>query len=267
MFYWIYDYPIIWVGALFAVATVAITLGGIALLGPTMRAWLHADRPANEAIGYILASFSVLYGILLGLLAVESYQNYSTANDIVSREATAISALYRDFGGYPEPERGRLRESLRSYAQEVVQKSWPLQRKGLTPTHETKRVTDLFTAAIAFVPANKAQEILHAEALRQLNVFAEARRVRLNNINMRIPPILWWVVMMGALVHIVLIWMLDVRKHVHLLLGGLLSFYIGVVIFAIAAMDNPFRGEVSDGPEAIQEVVVDLMRAKLSAER
>ncbi len=262
MLYWIYDYPMIWVGAAFAAAAVAITVAGIIFLGPAMRSWLHADRPANEVIGYTLSSFSVLYGILLGLLAVESYQNYSTANDIVSKEASAISALYRDFGGYPPPTRQILQQALRDYALDVVEKSWPMQRKGLTPAHETTLVTELFNQVIGFAPANRAQEILHVEAFRQLNVFAETRRQRLNNITMGIPPILWWVVVIGAAVHIVLIWMLDIRRHVHLLLGGLLSFFIGVVIFAIAAMDNPFRGEVSDGPEAIELVIANLMRAK-----
>ena len=56
-------------------------------------------------------------------------------------------------------------------------------------------------------------------------------------------------VVIGAVPNIVLIWMLDMEVHVHVLLSGVLSVFLGVVIFLIAAMDNPFRGDVSVGPD------------------
>jgi hypothetical protein len=40
----------------------------------------------------------------------------------------------------------------------------------------------------------------------------------------------------------------------HLLFGGARSLFLGIVIFMIAALDNPFRGEVSVGPDPIQLV-------------
>ena len=64
-----------------------------------------------------------------------------------------------------------------------------------------------------------------------------------------LPAILWWVVAFGALLNIVLIWMQDMEIHVHLILGGVLASILGAVIFLIAALDNPFRGIVSVGPD------------------
>ena len=58
----------------------------------------------------------------------------------------------------------------------------------------------------------------------------------------------------------VLIAMLDMEIRVHLIFGGALSLFLGLVIFLIAAMDNPFRGEVSIGPEAFQTVYDTLMK-------
>ena len=62
---------------------------------------------------------------------------------------------------------------------------------------------------------------------------------------------LWWVVAFGALMNIILIWMQDMEIHVHLILGAVLASILGAVIFLIAELDNPFRGEVSIGPESI----------------
>jgi hypothetical protein len=45
-----------------------------------------------------------------------------------------------------------------------------------------------------------------------------------------------------------------------LALGGVLAFFLGTVIFLIASMDNPFRGEVSIQPEAFSTLYWERMR-------
>ncbi len=47
--------------------------------------------------------------------------------------------------------------------------------------------------------------------------------------------------------------------HVHLILGGVLAAILGLVIFSIAALDNPFRGHVSVGPDTIALVYKTLL--------
>jgi hypothetical protein len=57
--------------------------------------------------------------------------------------------------------------------------------------------------------------------------------------------VFWYVVLIGALINIILIWMLDMRFFTHLILGGLLSFFLGVMVFLLIAMDQPLRGAVA----------------------
>jgi hypothetical protein len=59
-------------------------------------------------------------------------------------------------------------------------------------------------------------------------------------------------VLIGGFFHIVLLWLLDMEMHVHLMLSGLLACFIGILIFLIAELDHPFRGEVSSGPGPFQ---------------
>jgi hypothetical protein len=61
--------------------------------------------------------------------------------------------------------------------------------------------------------------------------------------------------------------MLDMEVHVHALLGGALALFLGIVIFMIAALDHPFRGGVSIGPDAIQQVYDSLMNTPPAASR
>lgn len=260
MFDWIYDYPPSLIAAIFAAAALIVTCAGIFVFRPIVRRWLHRVQPANELVGAALNSFAVLYGILVGLIAVEVYQDYSSMGDQVSKEASSLSALYRDVSGFPQPHRADLQEKLRAYAREVVEVSWARQRRGLRPSGESARVTEFYNRLLAFAPANKREEILYAETLRELNALLENRRMRLNSVNSGIPSILWWVVLIGGAFHIVLIWLFDMERHMHLILGGMLSSYIGLVTAFIAVMDRPFRGEVSEGPAAIQDVLESLMK-------
>jgi hypothetical protein len=64
----------------------------------------------------------------------------------------------------------------------------------------------------------------------------------------------------GAVIFVVLLAMLGMEIHVHLILGAAVSLFLGLVIFLIAAMDNPFRGEVSVGPDAFEAIYASLMK-------
>src|SRR6516162_11263538 len=116
MMYWIYDYPGWVIGLLFCGTLVAFTWVGIFLTRATVHSWLHREKRANEMVGLALSSFFVLFGLLLGLLAVATYQNYSNVSDVVDKEASSMAALYTDFSSYPQPVRSQLQDELRELA-------------------------------------------------------------------------------------------------------------------------------------------------------
>jgi hypothetical protein len=133
-------------------------------------------------------------------------------------------------------------------------------KAGIVPTEGSHLVTIFVEDLVAFEPSKKSEEILQAEALRQLNSFIELRRSRLANVTTGIPGVFWAVVAIGAVLTILLLAMLDMEIHVHLILGSAVSLFLGLVIFLIAAMDNPFRGEVSVGPEPFETIYDTLMK-------
>jgi hypothetical protein len=229
MFYWIYDYSSALIGALFAAVFVGFTWLGIIVLRPWVRSWIHGKRTANDMVGFAYSGFSVLYGLLLGLLAVAAYQNFSAVSDLVDKEASDVASLYRDTAGFPEPIKSSLRRELREYTRFVIDKEWLQQRNGIVPTSggDTAFANDLMT----FKPQDRGGEIIFAEALHEFNAFLEIRRERLANVTTGIPAVLWWVVGVGAVLNIILIWMLDMEIHVHLILGGVLALFLGIVIF------------------------------------
>jgi len=259
LFFWIYDQPT-WVMAIvFSVAFAAFGIAGLIVFRRTTYQWMHRSERTNEVVGFAMSSFALLYGLLLGLLAVAAYGSYTGMGDGVTKEASSLSALYRDISGLPEPKRSELQASLRAYTREVIDKSWPLQRKGVVPTGAGKIMKGVVAQLQAFRPASLGEQALFSESLSQLNTLLALRGSRLASVNSGIPDVLWAVVLIGALVNIVLIWMINTERHVHLIITGTLSAFMGLVIFLIVAMDYPFRGEVSIDAAPFEQVYTMVM--------
>ena len=229
---------------------------------------LTAHRPSTHSSavwaqrigGRLYAIFGVIYGLLLGLLAVATYQNYAEVENTVENEASSLAALYRDVSSYPEPKRSELEALLRDYTRYVIDEAWPLQRKGIVPAEAVKKVADCQASLVGFEPQTKSQEALHDAALKQFNAFYEYRRARLHSVTSGIPAVMWYTVAVGALLNIFLLLLFDLRLGIHLLLGGILAFFLATLISLIALMDHPFRGEMSLSRTAFQLVYDQVMK-------
>lgn len=262
MFYWIYDIPVLLVVVLFETAFVATCWLGTILLRPAARRWLDEERRLNDMLGAFLQYFGVIYGLLLGLLAVATWQDRSEVERGIANEAASLAALYRDVSSYPEPDRTELQNLVRGHTRYIIDQVWPLQREGTLPVDERKRVEDIQARLFLFEPRTKGQEALHQTTLREFNTFIEYRRTRRYSVTSGIPAILWYTVAVGALINMILMWLFDLRPNTHWLLGGLISFYLGTIIAVIALLDHPYRGKLGLSPEAFEIVYDDVMRPK-----
>jgi len=259
MFYWIYDLPALWVIVLFEAAFVGVFWLGTLLLRPFIGPWLCEEPRLNDMLAAFLQYFGVIFGLLLGLLAVATYQNRLGVEKSNADEASSLSALYRNITAYPEPSRTELQNLLRDHTRYLIADAWPQQRKGIIPVEEPDRVAMLQAKLAAFEPQTKAQELLHENTLRQFNTFYERRRARIYSLTSGIPTILWYTVAVGTLVNMILLWLFDLRPHAHWILGGLISFYLGTVISVTALMDHPYRGELGLSPDAFQLIYHQVM--------
>jgi len=53
--------------------------------------------------------------------------------------------------------------------------------------------------------------------------------------------VLWYAVLVGAVINIVLLVILRMRPLRQFLLGTITAFYLGVILFAIVSLDDPLR--------------------------
>jgi hypothetical protein len=136
----------------------------------------------------------------------------------------------------------------------VIKYAWPLQRKGIVPVQGGIALTAFVQRLLAFEPQTKSEELLLAETLRQYNRLQEFRQIRRYSTGAGIPSVMWYVVIVGSVINIALVWLFDMKLISHFFLGGLLAFFLATLVFLITALDNPFRGEVSIPPDVFVNV-------------
>ncbi len=260
-FYWVYDLP----NWLFFIITTCVfilfSLLGAFLFSEKLEKKLNLTTDYNNIIAIFLGLSSVFYGITLGLIAVGTFDNFNSTEDKVNNESSALAAIYRDVSILEKPEKSALQNILKKYTQYMINEAWPLQQKGIIPSGDTEIINEFQDQFAKYTPETDKDKIIFTEVFDQYNVLIEKRRLRFNTINSGLPSTIWLILFMGAFVNIVLTWLLVIKnKKLDIVINILNGLLLGSLIFLIAAMDNPFRGEYCIPADSFQLLLDGLMK-------
>lgn len=246
----VYDIPPVRLAVLFSAIAVGAVFVGLLVVKPLARLLFGTGPDFNQNITFGSTGVNLFYGLLLGLLTVSAYQNNERVQQAVLAEATAIGSLYAGMRSYPEPLQGDVQALLRDYVLFSIEADWPAHRVGRVLDGGDHRAEAIRQRLSAFEPATNGQGILHTAMISAYQDFADARQKRVAGVFTEIPDVLWYAVLVGAVVNVFLLVMLKMRLHQHFLLGSITAFFIGVILFVIVSLDDPLRGENGVGPEA-----------------
>jgi Protein of unknown function (DUF4239) len=220
----------------------------------------------NDVAGFI-------YAVLLALVVIAGWEDYGHASVTVESEANALAEITWLAYALPEPEGRHLHELVRSYAEVVVEEEWPLMEQGRTPSMERSQETpsgwvlidDIRASLQEFEPRTQADEQLYAEGLDQVQRLGDARRMRLVQAEEGLPTVLWVVLVVGGMVVVGFAYLFGLENTgAHALMVVALAGVIALVLFTIAAMEDPFSGGARVGPDAFEVVLDRLETSKLS---
>ncbi len=256
--FWLYNLPN-WAFCLLVVgAVLAFGVGGLVLARPLARRVFGPPPGCNDLVSYFLSAMGVFYGITLGLIAIGAWENFNGVSGSVSREAAAIATLCQDVRAMPDKgAAATLNADLKEYLRYTIEDAWPVQRQGQIPKGGTERLSVLHEHLLAIEATRPVDQSVQNEMLSRLNTLIEMRRLRLESVEVGLPGVLWLIVIAGGALSVATTWFfVTERPRAHLLLVAILCTLVGLLIFMVAAMDNPFRGELSVSPRAF-EIVLD----------
>jgi hypothetical protein len=248
-----------------------VSLGGLMLvqrLVPTA-----TRQPHNDVAGFIYAPLGIIYAVLLALVVIAVWEEYDAAKDTVEQEANALAEIFWLGHRFPEPEGSHIQELARSYAQDVIDEEWPLMEQGeaplMTQMEETPAGWSLIDEIRAnlqdFQPRTPADEQLYAEGLDQIQILADARRMRLVAAEEGIPGVLWSVLIFGGVAAVGFTYLFGLQNTwAHRLMVVTLAAVIGLVLFTIGALEHPFSGGARIGTGAFDLILERFETSKLS---
>lgn len=222
------------------------------MVKPIFRLVMGSGPNFNESIGFATSGFALFYGLLLGLLTVAAYQNNERVKAAILEEATTLGALYSDMNSYPEPLRSQMQGLMRDYVQFTVNRDWPAHREGEVLNGGFNRADAMRQNLASFEPETRGREIIHAEVVAGFQQFVAARGQRLTGVFTAIPDVLWYAVLMGAAINLLLLVLLRVPLVQHFVLGSITAFFLGVILFVIVTLDRPLRGDSALSPSPFE---------------
>jgi energy-coupling factor transporter transmembrane protein EcfT len=251
LLHWLHEQPLFLSFLLVVSAFVVPTLLGTHLLQPYFAKTLRNEREANTIAGVALSTVSLFYAVLLGLLSLAVFQNYTYAGQTTELEAASIIALGRNADMYPAPVGDQIRSILIKYVDEETGPGWQMQKDGKASPEGASLVDDLAHLLQGFNPGTTGEQALHDNTLRLFSDFVDRRQQRIDASETNIPGILWFVVLTGAVVNAVTLWLFDLDRQTHFVIGSCLSLFIGIIVYMLAMLDQPFSGYLGLLPDSL----------------
>jgi Protein of unknown function (DUF4239) len=220
---------------------------------------LELREAHNVPIGLIYGALYVTFGVIIGFSAYLVLNKYTTSQTTVVNEASAVRALYYLAGEFPEPQRDQIQDLVTSYAEAVVDEEWPLMGEG-EPSPRAAALNQELTKSIdGFQPSTSAEQTLYGQALLRYNDVNLNRNVRLLYAGKGLPPMLWVVLVVLAVIIVLFTYVLGMESaRLHVLAVAVLTAGLTFTMFTMIVLDQPFGGGLRVTPDAFEVVLHEI---------
>lgn len=218
----------------------------------------HKLKNHHDVADPLLGILGAMYSVLLAFVVVTVWQNYDKSNAGVQKEAIYMADLYRDSEALAPEFRQKLVAQLRLYRQALVDYEWKTMQVGQGSPQVEKIMRQIWDLYVRYTPKSQTELVFFNESVQKLNLFRELRRQRIMDSGNGIVPILWIVLIIGALSIISFTFLFGAENiKAQIVMGVLVSATIGLVLFTIVVLDFPFTGGVRITAEPFQKILLD----------
>jgi hypothetical protein len=242
-----------WLGGLLIVGgSLVLALGGFALVHRYVP--IEVRERQNAVAGVIYAMLGSLYAILLAYVVIVVWEEFNATSRQVEQEATDLANIYHWVDDFPDPYRAQVHDLLRNYIDTTVGEEWPLLAQRTSSTHAGELAHDLQMALTELPITTPAERVLADHALTEYQDFSTVRQLRIFGAAVGIHPLLWVMLIVGAVLTIGFTYLFGVNVRAHVAMIAALTVVIGATLFMVYAANYPFSGDVHVSSKALTEV-------------
>jgi protein-S-isoprenylcysteine O-methyltransferase Ste14 len=251
------------IGLLLLCVAMALAVGGLILVQRLVPAELR--RQHNDVAGFMYAVLGVVYAVLLGLMVVAAWEEWREAVATADAEANALAEVFYLADRMPEEEGRHVQVLARSYARVVVDEEWQLMEQEESSPKAWDLLDGIRASLQAYEPSTLQDQIVYEQGQERMRDLGDARRERLLEAENGLPTILWVVLIVGGVVVVSFTYLFGLDSTmIHLLMVGSLALIIALDLFTVAALNYPFKGDITVRPEAMEQVLRRFETSRLS---
>lgn len=196
----------------------------------------------HEVMGYFFPVVASIYGILLGLIVVNSIELFDRARDTVNQESNMLIAVYMLADSLPEETRNHIKGNCKAYAQAVIDLEWETMDVGVAHPVARSYALSLFEDALK---ASKNGSLASAKLLDGVEDLWLERRDRMDQSTRTIPGIEWFALCAGGLLVTLFSYMFVLDSLlVQIAATTVTSLMISLNLFLVVLFGHPHSGDL-----------------------
>jgi Protein of unknown function (DUF4239) len=228
---------------LFVGGAVAIGIGGFHLMRrfvPSLAR--HAD---NRGLSSAFSISSGLFSFVLAFTIGQLYSNFTRASSDAKTEGTQVAQILRSAQGLPPALDRKVRTETLAYAVVVRTREWPLMTKGgssVAAWHDLDQIYRTLQQSDSLAKSDP----FYGQTLSNLNNLVLARRTRLDDVNLSLPPLFQALLLLGAVLAISsTFYFKPFGEPIQIVMIGAASALVGIALLVSIQLDYPYSGSIS----------------------
>jgi len=241
-----------WIGCGFAMVSTtvfgfAVYFGSYKLINKSKN--IQLKDPINSLFRLV----GILVSLMLSLAFGEEIAEWKVIKHAIDREAVAIEDTYINLKYFDSEATKDIRSVLIDYTQAIIDDDWPAMANDRLGQRATALRRQLTKKVMELKPANSLQKELRSAIIADVDTMSDHRLIRLNH-SLAKPPIYVLVIIFGFLVSMACFG--AYKPYLSLLaLVSLCTLFIGMVLYLILAMSDPFQGGTIIDPTPFEYLI------------
>jgi hypothetical protein len=205
----------------------------------------------------LLPPLGVVFGLLVGFLAVQVWNDVGRAETAVDREASALRSVVLLSEIFPPAPQARIRVLVRRHIEETVDQEWPaMASQHATLTAVPASLAQTLQLALALKARSEGEIVAQREMVVAVEAAFDARRERVIVSESRVNWAKWaGVVFLAVLTLLAIAFVHSERPAALAIAMGIFSSAVAVCLLMIASQDRPFAGPFAVKPDPLVQVM------------
>jgi Na+/proline symporter len=234
--------------------TTLFGLGGLYLVRRKYSAEVLKEN--HEVAAIIFNAFGLFYGVMVAFVVVVTWSGYDEADKNLQMEASEVLDIFHSAEAFPDPANKVIQQGLRNYVAAVYNDEVQRMAQGEISVLSGGAHAEMRTLFNQMDAKSIPNTELYAETLRSLNSLAEYRRLRIFAGNDTVPPVIWLVLLVGAVFAISYTFFFGMKNlKAQYLITTTLTVMITSILFLIYVLDHPFTGASKVSLEPLREAM------------